>query len=224
MSDELSADVLANSRRLPKKPDSIILKGPKVTLLPSVLETDSEKLFAASNGSPFRAGRYAAEAYDANEAIWKFLFDGPFDNIDDFRSGMQDWIEAPTGLCFTVLENESGIPVGVTNYMNNHPEHLRIEIGGIWFTPAVQRTGINTEAAYLLLRRAFDLGYRRVEWKCHSEHIRSRSAALKIGYVFEGIQEAHMIWKGRSRNTAWFRILDSEWPDVRLALEQRFDL
>jgi RimJ/RimL family protein N-acetyltransferase len=84
----------------------------------------------------------------------------------------------------------------------------------------VQRSKANVESTYLLLRHAFDLGYRRVEWKCDSLNERSRRSALRMGFQFEGIQEAHFIVKGRNRDTAWFRILDREWPEVRERLER----
>jgi RimJ/RimL family protein N-acetyltransferase len=109
--------------------------------------------------------------------------------------------------------------VGVINYMANMPAHLKIELGGIWYSPLVQRTAANTEATYLLLRHAFDLGYRRLEWKADARNERSRRAALRLGFTFEGIQQFHYIVKDRSRDTAWYRILDHEWPAIRARLE-----
>jgi len=101
---------------------------------------------------------------------------------------------------------------------NNFPNHLKVELGNIWYSPLVQRTKANLEATYLLLQHAFNLGYRRVEWKCDALNLRSRKAALRMGFKFEGIQESHFIIKGRNRDTAWFRILDSEWPEVEKLL------
>jgi RimJ/RimL family protein N-acetyltransferase len=118
-----------------------------------------------------------------------------------------------------VCDVESGHPVGVANYMNNVPAHLKVELGSIWYSPIVQRTHANTEATYLMLKHAFELGYRRLEWKCDSMNQRSRRAALRMGFTFEGIQEYHFIIKGRNRDTAWFRILDKEWTDVKQHLE-----
>jgi RimJ/RimL family protein N-acetyltransferase len=96
--------------------------------------------------------------------------------------------------------------------MNNSPADLKIELGGIWYSPAVQRTPANTEATYLMLQHAFELGYRRVEWKCHSDNERSRQAALRMGFKFEGIQESHMIVKGRIAIRPGFAI-ETEWPE-----------
>jgi RimJ/RimL family protein N-acetyltransferase len=113
----------------------------------------------------------------------------------------------------------TGRQVGVLNYMNNFPEHLKIELGSIWYSPLVQRTNANLEATYLTLKHAFELGYRRLEWKCNALNERSRRAALRMGFQFEGIQEAHMIIKGRNRDTAWYRLLDGEWAQVKPHLE-----
>jgi RimJ/RimL family protein N-acetyltransferase len=110
--------------------------------------------------------------------------------------------------------------VGVTNYMNNFPQHLKVELGSIWYSPIVQRTHANTEATYLMLKHAFELGYRRLEWKCDALNERSRRAALRMGFQFEGIQDSHFIIKDRNRDTAWFRILDREWGDVKSHLEK----
>ena len=103
--------------------------------------------------------------------------------------------------------------------MSNLPEHLKIELGSIWYSPLIQRTPANTEATYLMLSHAFDLGYRRLEWKCNALNERSRRAALRMGFQFEGIQDSHFIIKNRNRDTAWFRILDREWLDVKTHLE-----
>ena len=107
--------------------------------------------------------------------------------------------------------------------MNNSPADLKVELGGIWYSPLVQRTAANTEATYLLLEHAFALGYRRVEWKCDTLNERSRRAALRMGFTFEGVQEYHYIVKGRNRDTAWFSILDHEWPALRANFETWLD-
>ncbi len=107
--------------------------------------------------------------------------------------------------------------------MSNDPAHLKIELGGIWYSPIAQGTGANTEATWLLLGHAFGLGYRRLEWKCDSLNTRSRRAALRMGFRFEGIQEQHRITKGRNRDTAWFRIVAEEWPAVDRRLRNLLD-
>jgi RimJ/RimL family protein N-acetyltransferase len=108
----------------------------------------------------------------------------------------------------------------VATYMANVPQHLKIELGSIWYSPLAQRTGANLEATTMMLGHAFDLGYRRVEWKCDARNERSIAAALKMGFTFEGIQEYHYIVKGRNRDTAWFGMLDRDWPSRRAYLEK----
>jgi RimJ/RimL family protein N-acetyltransferase len=103
--------------------------------------------------------------------------------------------------------------------MSNVPAFLRIELGGIWYSPIVQRTPGQSGEHLLMLGHCFGLGYRRVEWKCDSRNERSQRSALRMGFTFEGIQAYHMIVKGQSRDTAWFRMLDHEWPAVQAKLE-----
>jgi RimJ/RimL family protein N-acetyltransferase len=216
---QLPADVLARCESLPLKPAPVTLAGQYVRLEPLVVARDAPSLFEVSNGNPITLGERSVDAYDADSLIWRYMFDGPFENIEDFRAGLPTHVDAANGLCLCVFDLASGRQVGVTNFMNNSPAHLKIELGGIWYSPVVQRTQANTEATYLMLTHAFDLGYRRLEWKCHAHNERSRRAALRMGFKFEGIQESHMIVKGRNRDTAWFRLLEAEWPEVKEKLE-----
>ncbi len=217
-SPKLASDILARRQLLPEKPSSITLTGNHVYLTPLIIERDSKALFEVSNGAPIALKERSHNAYDANELIWRYMFDGPFENAADFAASLLPYVNASNGLCFCVFDKASQKPVGVANLMNNSPAHLKIELGGIWYSPIVQRTATNTESVYLMLNHAFDLGYRRVEWKCDARNERSRKAALRLGFQFEGIQESHMIMKERNRDTAWFRILESEWPAVKKKL------
>jgi len=169
--------------------------------------TLAEALYPATHGSP--------EA----EAVWTYMPYGPFHD----EGAMADWLDGLAGSAdprfFAV--SLDGIPVGVVSYLNAVTTDRRIEMGHIWYAPAAQRTRANTEVAYLLLRRAFEeLGNRRVEWKCDALNARSRAAAVRLGFTFEGIFRQHMIVKGRNRDTAWFSMLDPEWPGVRAAMER----
>ncbi len=217
----LSDEVLAKRAQLPLKPEAVILTGTFVRLEPLVVERDAASLFAVSNGDPITIGDRTIEAYDADALVWRYMSGGPYDSLDDFKASLQRQVEAPNALCLCVFDVASGQPIGVTNLMNNAPADLKIELGGIWYSPVMQSTGANTEATYLMLQHAFGLGYRRLEWKCHSHNERSRRSALRMGFVFEGIQEQHIIVKNRNRDTTWFRILDSEWPEVKIKLETR---
>jgi RimJ/RimL family protein N-acetyltransferase len=144
---------------------------------------------------------------------------GPFADVDAMRAALQAQVDAPNGRCLCVFDQATGRQVGAVNFIANMPEHLKVELGSIWYSPLVQRTKASLEATSLMLGHAFALGYRRVEWKCDAFNERSRRSALRMGFQFEGIQEAHYIVKGRNRDTAWFRILDREWPAVKARLE-----
>jgi RimJ/RimL family protein N-acetyltransferase len=213
-SDKLPEDVLARRGTLPLKPAAVTLDGAHVRLIPYDQARDAAALFAFCNGQPIALGGREVGEYDADALIWRWMSGGPFDTLDAFCAYMLPQVSAANGLPFTVIDKASEQPVGVANYINNDPNHLKIELGSIWYSPIVQRTPANTEATYLLLKHAFALGYRRAEWKCDSQNERSRHAALRMGFTFEGIQEAHMIIKGHNRDTAWFRILDHEWGAV----------
>lgn len=216
---KLAKTILDRRTQLPEKPASISLLGKYVRLEPLVIERDAQRLFEISNGSALMLGNRSINPYDADELIWRYMFDGPFKNVDELMQSLQSQVNSPNGRCMCVFDMASQLQVGVVNFMNNSPSHLKIELGGIWYSPIVQKSFANTEATYLMLKTCFELGYRRVEWKCHSLNERSRKAALRMGFKFEGIQESHMIAKNCNRDTAWFRVLDNEWPKVKQNLE-----
>lgn len=216
----LPPNVLARRATLPQKPRAVSLSGSFVRLVPLDLARDTPALFAMSNGRPLRLEERSVAAYDPDETIWRYMSGGPFATAAELQAFLRPQVEAANGLCLCVFDNESGGQVGVVNFMNNFPEHLKIELGNIWYSPVVQRTKANLEATYLMLGHAFGLGYLRVEWKCDALNERSRRAALRMGFQFEGIQVNHFIVKGRSRDTAWFRITDGEWERVKTELQK----
>jgi RimJ/RimL family protein N-acetyltransferase len=129
-----------------------------------------------------------------------------------------------TSLDNTGLDNTTGEAQGHASFMRIEPKHRVIEVGGIMFGPSLQRTRGATEAMYLMAKLAFEeLGYRRYEWKCNALNEPSRQAALRLGFTFEGIFRQHMIIKGVNRDTAWFSMLDSEWPARKAAFERWLD-
>lgn len=217
----LDEAVLARRQLLPVKPDAVTLTGQLVQLRPLELDQDLSTLFAISNGEPASLGTASVDTYDAARLIWRYMSAGPFADAEGLAGWLRGQENTPNTRVLTVVQLSSGQPIGTVSYMANMPEHLKVELGSIWYSPLVQRTGANTEATYLMLKHAFELGYRRVEWKCDALNARSRKAALGMGFKFEGIQEAHYIIKGRNRDTAWFRILDREWPAVRELLESK---
>jgi len=215
----ISSDTLNLQHNLPTKPQSISLEGRFVDLVPVDVSAHAGPLFSLTNGSPISIlGRHINE-YNSNDVIWKYSFDSPSSTVEELAEVLTKRLNTDRARCFCVIEKKSKSPVGIINYLNNYPEHLKIELGGIWFSPIVQGTKANTEAVLLLLEHAFSLGYLRVEWKCDDRNQRSKKAALRLGFKFEAIQESHMIVKGETRNTAWFRLLHSEWEDVRYRLK-----
>ena len=124
----------------------------------------------------------------------------------------------------TIVDLETGKPVGTAALMRIDATHGVIEVGHITYSPKLQRSRAATEAMYLMMRRAFDeLGYRRYEWKCDDNNLRSRAAALRYGFTFEGIFRQAIVYKGRSRDTAWYSIVDNEWPAIRRGFERWLD-
>jgi RimJ/RimL family protein N-acetyltransferase len=220
----LDEAVLARRQQLPLKPAAVTLTGQRVQLRPLDLDRDLATLFAYSNGQPARLGEAEIGAYDAEQLIWRYMSAGPFADAEQMAGWLRGQENTPSTRMLTVVQLATGQPIGTVSFLANMPEHLKIELGSIWYSPLAQRTGANTEATYLMLKHAFGLGYRRVEWKCDALNARSRKAALGMGFRFEGIQEGHYITKGRNRDTAWFRILGREWPAVRELLEGKLAL
>jgi RimJ/RimL family protein N-acetyltransferase len=150
--------------------------------------------------------------------IWTYLPDGPFADVAAYR----EWLEAASGSAdphfYTVVAD--GRPAGVVSLLAIEPAHGTIEIGHVWFGPALQRTPAATEAIFLLARHAFDdLGYRRLEWKCNALNAASRRAAERFGFRYEGTFAQHRVFKGRNRDTAWFAITDAAWPPIRAGFQ-----
>ena len=219
LGEQLPDEVLSRRDALPLKPPAVTLTGRFVRLEPTNVERDAGPLFRVSNGEALGIGSRQIESYDAEKLIWRYLWHGPFRDEAGLASCLREVSSEANLRMFTVFDLETGHQVGLLTYAANLPEHLKVEIAHVWYSPLVQRTKTNLESTYLLLRHAFELGYRRLEWKCDSLNERSRRSALRMGFRFEGIQDAHYVIKGRNRDTAWFRILDSEWPDVQKQLE-----
>lgn len=173
---------------------------------------------------PLDADRHTADLYAANQADdgrgWTYLGYGPFASREDYRA----WVEASAAsqdpLFYTIVYAGSGRAAGVATLMRIDPANGVIEVGNIKYAPALQRTPAATEAMFLLMRYVFeDLGYRRYEWKCDVLNAPSRAAAARLGFTFEGIFRQAVVYKGRNRDTAWFSIVDSEWPILKRAYE-----
>lgn len=155
------------------------------------------------------------------DAIWNYLPYGPFPDEASFRAWLKERQKLTDPLYYAVVDNKSGRALGCVTLMRFDQPNGVIETGHIFFTPALQKTALATEAIFLQARHVFDdLGNRRFEWKCDNTNEPSRRAAKRFGFVFEGIFRQHMIVKGRNRDTAWFSITDGEWPARKAAFER----
>ena len=194
-----------------KLPSRVRLEGRLVTIAPLDVAAHTASLYEASHGN-------------GKEELWRYLWDGPYPNRSAFEASVRERVASTDPLSFAIVDNRSGLAVGHCAYLRITPAHRVIEIGSILFTPAIQKTAGATEAMYLMARHAFeDLGYRRYEWKCDARNAPSRRAALRLGFQFEGIFRQHMIIKGQNRDTAWFAMLDSEWPLRKANFERWLD-
>jgi RimJ/RimL family protein N-acetyltransferase len=158
------------------------------------------------------------EAMRGHDHIWNYIPAGPFSDAATFTDYIRACEQNPDRYFYSVMNGER--PVGIISLMEIRPAQRVIEVGNIVYSPALQRTPLSTETQYLLARYAFEtLGYRRYEWKCDALNAPSKRAALRFGFSPEGLFRQHMIVKGRTRDTAWFSIIDSEWPARRKAFE-----
>ncbi len=172
---------------------------------------------------PLDVDRHAAalwQAVEGHEELWAWLASGPYASASAMIESLEKWRTAESALLFAIIPRETNLAAGWASYMRIKPSHGVIEVGNVLFSPSLQRTREATEAMYLMAMHVFeDLGYRRYEWKCNALNRASRRAASRLGFTFEGIFRQHMVVKGRNRDTAWFSMLDSEWPERKRAFE-----
>ena len=185
-------------------PARIPLIGHSVQLEPLRADEHGDELFRASHGN------------DEAWRVWDYLPDGPWATQADFDGWLRDSAARLDRVTYAIRPKTSGRAAGMASFLDIQPQAGVIEIGYIWFSPELQRTRAATEALYLLIAHALDdLGYRRMQWRCNSLNAKSRAAARRLGYRFEGIFYHHMVVMGRNRDTAWYSILDHEWPQIR---------
>jgi RimJ/RimL family protein N-acetyltransferase len=168
-----------------------------------------------------RHGRDLWNAVHGRDDIWTYMSGyGPFASEQAFAGWLEQREKLEDPHAYAIVDN-AGNAVGIATLMEIVPAMRRIEVGHIVYSPALQRTPLGTEAQFLLARHVFEtLGYRRYEWKCNHLNAPSRSAALRYGFTFEGILRQHMIAKGRNRDTAYYSMLDSEWPSRKAEFER----
>lgn len=188
-------------------PERGALAGACVSLEPLDAERHGSALYRASHGD------------GSDPALWLYMGRGPWESEDAFMNVLRA-DETSTDPLFYAVVPTGGDPAGVVSYLRIDAENGVIEIGHIWFGAAMQRSRAATEAIFLLARHAFDdLGYRRLEWKCFAQNARSRRAAERFGFTFEGVFRQARVVRDRNRDTAWYSIIDGEWPAIRAAFE-----
>jgi RimJ/RimL family protein N-acetyltransferase len=170
---------------------------------------------------PLSISKHAPEIYqvlvdDADNHNWTYLPYGPFTVYEHFRDWLEEYCLKNDPQFHVIIDKENGQALGIASYLRIEPKVGVIEVGHIHFSNKMQRTRIATESMFLMMCRVFDeLGYRRYEWKCDALNIKSRRAAERFGFSFEGIFRQATIYKDRNRDTAWYSIIDSEWPEIK---------
>ena len=176
---------------------------------------------------PLSAESHTADLWDGvqgHDEVWDYLADGPYAAEAELAAAIEQKAAGTVAVFLAIVPKSSGRAEGYASYMRIDPANGVLEVGNILMAPTLQKKTAATEAMYLMARHVFeDLGYRRYEWKCNADNAPSRRAALRYGFTFEGIFRQHMIVKGQNRDTAWFSMLDSEWPARRAAFEAWLD-
>jgi len=190
----------------PPVPGREPMVGRHCTVEPLDVERHAEQLFAANR-------------LDTDGRNWTYLPYGPFDRLDDYVAWMRTTCLGTDPRFHAIVDHRRGA-VGVASYLRIAPAAGSIEVGHINYSPVLQQRTAATEAMFLMMRRAFDLGYRRYEWKCDALNAASRAAALRLGFTFEGVFRQALVVKGRNRDTAWYSVIDAEWPALEPAFER----
>lgn len=196
--------------KAPMHPAGVTLEGRLARLEPLLAERHAASL-------------HAANALDTGGRNWTYLPYGPFEHLDAYRSWIDKICRGRDPLFYAIVDPLSGQALGVASYLRIAPASGSIEVGHINFSPPLQRTAAATEAMFLLMKHAFELGYRRYEWKCDALNAPSRAAAQRLGLSFEGIFRQATVVKGRNRDTAWYAAIDKEWPALAAAFSSWLD-
>jgi RimJ/RimL family protein N-acetyltransferase len=174
-------------------------------------------------GDRYAPDLHTANLLDSDGRGWTYLPYGPFSTEQDYRDWMTATCFGSDPLFHAVVDRATSRAVGVAAYMRITPEHGVIEVGHVRFSPLLQRARGATEAMYLMMKRAFGLGYRRYEWKCDALNGPSRTAAERLGFSFEGVFRQAVVYCHRNRDSAWYSVIDSEWPALAKAFERWLD-
>jgi RimJ/RimL family protein N-acetyltransferase len=167
---------------------------------------------------------HAQALYEANSVddgrMWTYLPYGPFDSLQSYKTWLNDYCLGADPLFYTIINKQTQQAIGLASYLRIDPANGVIEVGHLAYSPALQRSIMATEAMFLMMQYVFELGYRRYEWKCNALNAPSCRAATRLGFSFEGTFRQAAVTKGHNRDTAWYSIIDSEWP----ALRKRYQL
>lgn len=166
---------------------------------------------------------FDANRLDSEGGMWTYMAYGPFATFDEYRSWLEASAQSEDPLFFAIVDGTSGKAAGLASFLRINPASGSIEVGHLAYSPLLQRTAAATEAMFLMMQRAFELGYRRYEWKCNALNAPSRAAALRLGFQYEGTFRQAEVHKGRTRDSAWFSIIDKEWPALRDAFMRWLD-
>ena len=184
--------------RDPPHPKGISIDGNLVTLKPLLASQFAEELFLSNS-------------IDKEGVNWAYLPYGPFESLKTYSEWIKSFEGKDDPVFFAIISRKLKKAIGIASYLRINPANGSIEVGHINFSPLLQRTTEATEAMYLMTKWTFDNGYRRYEWKCNALNLRSRSAAQRLGFSYEGVFRQMTIVKGRNRDTAWFAMIDKEW-------------
>ena len=195
----------------PRAPPRATLEGQYATVVPFDAELHCSDLHAANHE-------------DSENRIWTYLGYGPFESEGAYREFMKALCATDDPQFYTIVDKRTGRAGGIASYLRIDPDMGVIEVGHINYAPPLQRTIAATEAMFLMMKHVFDdLGYRRYEWKCDSLNARSCRAAERLGFTYEGTFRQAMVYNGRNRDTAWYSIIDSEWPTLRASFQAWLD-
>ncbi|MEI8035187.1 MAG: GNAT family protein [Betaproteobacteria bacterium] len=171
--------------------------------------------------SPLHAhALYEANALDTNDSGWTYMAYGPFEQLTAFEQWVKEAAQSTDPLFHALVDPFTQKAVGVASYLRIDRSNGVIEIGHLKFSPRMQQSRMATEALYQFIKHSFDLGFRRCEWKCDALNAPSRRAAQRLGFQFEGIFRQASVYKGRNRDTAWYAIIDKDWPHLQSAFKQ----
>lgn len=193
--------------REPPFPVRGVLEGRFCRLEPLVPAVHAESLFVASQ-------------LDGQSVNWTYMPYGPFASFAEYRTWMDRTCTGDDPLFFAIRDLATDEATGVASYLRITPASGSIEVGHLNFSPRLQKTPVATEAMYLMMEHAFELGYRRYEWKCDAQNAPSRVAAQRLGLSFEGVFRQHTVVKGRNRDSAWYAAIDAEWPELQAAFRR----